>query len=62
MASLKVKVLTEFRTKRNSDGSLKSNCTAISSDSKMTTIYVNDTSMQEKLQDFCILKGFKVNP
>jgi len=62
MASLKVKVLTEFHTKRNSDGSLKSNCTAISSDSKMTIIYVNDTSMQEKLQDFCILKGFKVNP
>lgn len=64
MASLKVKILTEFRTKRFSDGSVKYSCTAVSSDSQMAIIYVNDRSVQEKLQqnDFYILKGFKVNP
>ena len=64
MASLKVKVLSEFRTKRYTDGSVKCSCTAVSSDNKMAIIYVNDSSVQLKLQDqdFYILKGFKINP
>ena len=64
MASLKVKVLSDFRTKRCTDGSVKCSCTALSSDSKMVIIYVNDSSIQSKLQDqdFFILKGFKTNP